>query len=290
MSDSKNRQLPLLDRVVWITGASSGIGEALSYRCSELGAKLILTARREEALQRVNDRLPRLPGTACVLPQDLERLDELPELTERALACFGRIDIFISNAGLAVKDYTLDTQLAVDQKLMNINYFAPTVLTKHLLPHFLARGAGQIAVVSSLSGKYGVPRIAAYAASKHALHGFFETLRSEVHDEGIDITIIIPGIIRTEITAHAVTGTGESFGRVEETFRTAYPVDKAARDIVRAILAGKEEVFIGGTERITLWLQRLSPWLLRRFIRNHPIKRLRRLKQRLSFRKRSDSD
>jgi dehydrogenase/reductase SDR family protein 7B len=288
MSASKNRQLPLLDRVVWITGASSGIGEALSYRCSELGAKLILTARREEALQRVNDRLPRLPGTACVLPQDLERLAELPQLTERALTCFGRIDVFISNAGLAVKDYAVDTRLDIDQKLMNVNYFAPTVLTKHLLPHFLERGAGQIAVVSSLSGKYGVPRIAAYAASKHALHGFFETLRSEVHDTGVDITIIVPGIIRTEITAHAVTGTGESFGRVEKTFRAGYPVDKAARDIVRAILARKEEVFVGGTERITLWLQRLSPWLLRRFIRNHPIKRLRRLKRRLSFWERSD--
>ncbi len=166
---------------------------------------------------------------------------------------------------------------------MNINYFAPTVLTKHLLPHFLERGAGHIVVTSSLSGKYGVPRIAAYAASKHALHGFFETLRSEVYDKGIDITIIIPGIIRTEITAHAVTGTGERFGRVEKTFRTAYPVDKAARDIVRAILARKEEAFVGGTERITLWLQRLSPWLLRRFIRNHPIKRLRRLKERLGL-------
>ena len=201
----------------------------------------------------------------------------------RALACFGRIDIFISNAGLAVKDYALDTELAIDQKLMNINYFAPTVLTKHLLPHFLERGAGHIVVTSSLSGKYGVPRIAAYAASKHALHGFFETLRSEVYDKGIDITIIIPGIIRTEITAHAVTGTGERFGRVEKTFRTAYPVDKAARDIVRAILARKEEAFVGGTERITLWLQRLSPWLLRRFIRNHPIKRLRRLKERLGL-------
>jgi len=95
--------------------------------------------------------------------------------------------------------------------------------------------------------------------------------------------MIIPGIIRTEITAHAVTGTGKRYGRVEKTFRTAYPTDKAARDIMRAILAGKEEVFVGGTERITLWLQRLSPWLLRRFIRNHPIKRLRRFKERMGF-------
>jgi len=164
-------------------------------------------------------------------------------------------------------------------KIMKINYFGPIVITKALLPHFKERDQGHIVVTSSLSGKYGVPKIAAYAASKHALHGFFESLRSEIAHSNIHINIIIPGIIKTEITAHALIGSGKYFGKVEKTFQTAYPVDRAAQKIIKAIRNNKEECFVGGTEGFTLYLNRLSPWLLRRFIRNHPIKKMRHLKK-----------
>jgi len=274
----KNDQLPFKDKVVWITGASSGIGEALCYQFSELGADLIISARREDKLIEVNRKLPRNPGSAKILPIDLERLEELPKKTNTALSFYGKIDYLINNAGLSVKDFAMNTNLSIDQKLMNINYFGPMVLTKNLLPHFLQRNQGHIVVTSSLSGKYGVPKIASYAASKHALHGFYETLRSEIAGNNIPITIIIPGIIQTEITAHALTGSGEPFGKVERTFQTAYPVEKAAKKIIRAVLRKKEEAFVGGSEGFTLYLNRLSPWLLRRFIRNHPIKKLRKLK------------
>ncbi len=274
------KELPFLGKVVWITGASSGIGEALANRFSELGASLILSARREEKLKEVNANLPREPGRAKVLPLDLEDLTSLPQKVTQALLFFGKVDYFISNAGVAIRDFTLNTELHIDQKLMNINYFGPTVITKCLLPHFLERQFGHIAVVSSLSGKCGVPRLAAYAASKHALHGFFETLRSETFDKGLYITMILPGLIKTDITAHAVTGTGATFGRIEKSFENAYPVEKAAEKMVRAILRKKEEVFVGGAEVITLWLNRISPWLLRRFIRNHPIKKWRKFKKR----------
>jgi short-subunit dehydrogenase len=284
MANSRNNN-PFFNKVVWITGASSGIGEALSYRFAALGASLILSSRREEALNKVNAQLPENPGSAKVLPLDLEDLEQLPLKTEEALSFYGRIDYFISNAGLAVKDYALNTDISIDQKLMHINYFGPIVITKKLLPGFMENKNGHIVVVSSLSGKYGVPRIAAYAASKHALLGFFETLRSETYNKGIKITIIIPGIINTEITAHALTGSGEIFNKVETTFKTAYPVDKAAKKIVDAILKEKEEVFVGGSEGFTLWLNRFSPWLLRRFIRNHPIKRMRTFKKFLGLQK-----
>ena len=282
MMNSKGK-LPFQDKVVWITGASSGIGEALSYEFSVLGAQLILSARREDKLNEVNQKLPNRPESAKILTMDLEKLDDLPSKVKIALSFHGKVDYLINNAGLAVKEFTLDTGLSIDQKLMNINYFGPMVLTKNLLPHFLERNEGHIVVTSSLSGKYGVPKIAAYAASKHALHGFFETLRSEIAGKNIPITIIIPGIIKTEITAHALTGSGEAFGKVEQTFQTAYPVEKAAKKIVRAILKKKEEAFVGGAEGFTLCLNRLSPWLLRRFIRNHPIKRIRKFKQYFGF-------
>ena len=280
-------QTSLQGEVVWITGASSGLGEYLAYACAEQGASLILSARQEEKLQKVRSRL-RYPERAAVLPLDLEDHATLPAIVDAALALHGRVDRLVHNAAIAIRDFALDTTYEVDRKLMDVNYFGPVVLTKALLPHLLERGRGHLVVVSSLSGKYGVPRTAAYAASKHALHGFFETLRSEIAHRGIRITVLVPGIIKTHITAHALTGEGQTFGRMERTFQQAYPVEQAAQQMLKAILKEKEEAFIGGAEGYTLLLQRLSPWLLRRLIRNHPIKRLRRLKQRLALTRKPD--
>ena len=268
----------LRNKVIWITGASSGIGEALSYELAQAGARLILSARNVDKLNNVRSEIIKYGNQAEILALDLEQLDLLPAKVNEAISLYGHIDILINNAGLAVRDWVHATDISVDKKIMNINYFAPVVLSKSILPHFTGRGIGQFVVTSSLSGKYGVPRVASYAASKHALHGFFETLRSETVDIGIKITIIVPGIIQTNITAHAVKGDGTKTGRVEETFRKAYPVQKAARKIRNAIEKQKEEVFVGGFEGITLILNRISPWFLRRFIRNHPIKRMRKLK------------
>jgi len=244
---------------------------------------LILSARSEEKLNAVKEKLPLGSDKSRVLVLDLEELDGLKEKVQTALSLFGKIDYFVSNAGIAIKDFALNTPLAIDQKLMKINYFSSIVITKLLLPHFMERNSGHLVVTSSLSGKYGVPKIAAYAASKHALHGFYETLRSEIADYDIDLTMVIPGIIKTEITAHALTGTGEKFGKVDKTFQNAYPPDRAAKKIVGAVLKGKESIFVGGTEGITLILNRISPWLLRRFIRNHPIKKMRKLKRSLGL-------
>lgn len=275
--------LPFKNKVVWITGASSGIGEALSFEFAKNGALLILSARNESKLKKVKESLPRGFEEAQVLPLDLEELDTLTSKVEQALSLFGRIDYFVSNAGIAIKDFALNTPLEIDQKLMKINYFSSISITKSLLPHFMENNEGHIVVTSSLSGKYGVPKIAAYAASKHALHGFYETLRSEISNYDIDLTMVIPGIIKTEITAHALTGTGEKFGKIDKTFQNAYPADRAAQKIVGAILNKKESVFVGGSEGITLVLNRLSPWILRRFIRNHPIKKMRKLRRRLGL-------
>lgn len=270
-------------KVIWITGASSGIGEALSLEFSKLGAFLILSSRSKSKLELVREKLSTNKDRAKILPLDLEQLDQLKDKTNQALKFFGRIDYFISNAGVALKDYALDTTLENDMKIMKINYFGPTVITKTLLPHLIQRDSGHIVVTSSLSGKYGVPKIAAYAASKHALQGFFESLRSEINATNINLTIIIPGIIKTAITAHALTGSGEYFGKIDKTFQSGYPVELAAKKIVSAIRKNKEECFVGGSEGFTLYFNRISPYLLRRFIRNHPIKRMRKLKKRFGL-------
>lgn len=276
-----------LGKVVWITGASSGIGEQLCHKFAQASAHLIISARSEKNLEKVKLALSDYGVPVAILSFDLEALNTLPGRVREAIAFYGRVDILVNNAGIALKDWVTATKLEIDQKVMNINYFGPITLTKALLPHLLERNSGQLVVISSLSGKYGVPKISSYAASKHALHGFFETLRSEIANTEVCITIIIPGIIQTAITAHALTGDGGSFGKVDKTFQKAYPADKAARDIVRAVRKKQEEVFVGGTEGITLLLNRLSPWLLRRFIRNHPIKKMRSLKDFFSFKKRT---
>lgn len=244
---------------------------------------MILSARNSEKLNKVKSRLSGCTGRIFILPMDLEKLDEIPGKAKLVLDRFGRVDILVHNAAVALRDYALDTLLKTDQKLMAINYFGPVCLTKQVLPRMLEEGSGQIVVISSLAGKFGVPRTSSYAASKHALHGFFESLRSEIAGRGVEITMVVPGIIQTRITAHALTGSGTFHGRVEETFRKAFSPEKAAAKILKATRRRREEVYIGGLEWITLVMNRISPWLLRRFIRNHPIRFVRNLKQKLAI-------
>lgn len=266
------------NKVVWVIGASSGIGEHLCYELDRKGARLIITSRSSEKLDKVNQNLPVNPGTAKIITADLTDHDSLPDLVKDAINVYGKIDVVFCNAGIAVRDWAAETSIEVDKKIMDTNYFGPVIIVKSLLPQFQKQGSGHIVVTSSLSGKYGVPKTGSYAASKHALQGFFETLRSETYKENIKITIVIPGIIQTRITEHALTGSGGTFGKVERSFEKAYPVDKAAKRFIEAAEKEKEEVFVGGTEGITLLLNRLSPYFLRRFIRNHPVKRMRRIK------------
>jgi NADP-dependent 3-hydroxy acid dehydrogenase YdfG len=162
-------------KVVWITGASSGIGRALALAFGRAGARLILSARRAEALEAV----ARETGAeARVIPLDLTSLAELPGAAARALAAFGGVDIMVHNAGVAVRDRAADVSLEVHERVLRTNYLGPVVLTQALLPSMQARGGGKFVVISSLSGKYGGPLLAAYAASKHAVQGYFDTLRA----------------------------------------------------------------------------------------------------------------
>jgi dehydrogenase/reductase SDR family protein 7B len=267
------------DRVVWVTGASSGIGEQVCMELDRLGAKLIMTARSQEGLERVKAQLPSSGGSARVLPADLEELDGLPDLVARATSLFERIDILINNAGIGMRDYAINTALSVDRKIMTVNYFAAIGLTKLVLPGMLERGFGHIVAVSSMQGKYGIPRSAAYSASKHALHGFFDSLRNEIDTDVVAITILLPGIIATEITVHAMTGTGAKYMKQERSQAEGMPADQAARAFVRAIAARKEEAFVGGSEGNTLWMYRIAPHRVNRMMGQHPLRKLRELKK-----------
>lgn len=247
-------------KVVWITGASSGIGESLAYALAAEGAQLILSSRRQEELERVRKGCTN-PGMVRVHPLDLTDIAGLEAKTAQALALFGHIDVMVHNGGISQRSLVQDTDLAVHRRVMELDYFSYIALTRHLLPHFLERKTGHFVVTSSVMGKLGTPKRSAYAAAKHALHGYFDCLRAEVAHAGVRVTILTPGYIRTNIALHAVTRDGTPLGTASENIDQGLDAATAARQIVRAVSAGRYEVFIGkfGTERLALWLVRFFP-------------------------------
>jgi short-subunit dehydrogenase len=258
-------------KVVWITGASSGIGQALAFACHDAGAKLIISARQREDLEEFK----RVCGDGehiHLLPFDLAEPDVLAAYAERALQIYGHVDYMIHNAGVALRDRVADTSLEVDRQIMQINYFAPVALTKTLLPSMLERSSGCFVVVSSLSGKYGGPQYSSYAASKHALHGFFESLRAEVHEANIQITIVIPGFIRTHIARAAITGGGGTYGKTLDVHERGMIPRTCANRILSAVERRKEEALIGGVEIFSVYLKRFLPSVLSKVMRNHPVR------------------
>lgn len=279
------------DKVVWITGASSGIGEGVAYALAKQGAKLILSARRVEALKAVSAKCVELgnrgrgmgngdmpeSGAAPVpyiLPMDISALDALPAKAEEAIAAFGRIDILINNAGIGSRGYVVDTDIAVQQRVMQVNYFGQIAVTKAVLPYMLKQHksvrspSGHIVVISSLTGKLPVPGRSAYCASKHALHGFFDSLRGEVHQYGIKVTIICPGFVQTHISENALMPDGSPRGgAVDKEHHAAMTPAESARHILYAIQAGKEEYDYGGAEKWAVPVRKLFPWIYSRAIR-----------------------
>jgi len=254
------------DQIIWITGASSGIGEALAYAFSREGAKLILSGRREAELERVRQGCDNA-GAHLVLPLDLAQYEALAEKARTALDHFGRVDILINNGGVSQRSLAKETTLAVDVEIMNINFFGTVALTKAVLPGMLERKSGHIVIISSVVGRVGTPLRSAYAASKHALHGFFDSLRAEVWRENIKVTIVCPGFIRTNVSINARAGNGQMHGRMDRAQDQGMSPEACASKILSAVASGKEEVLIGGKEINGVYLKRFLPTVFSRVIR-----------------------
>lgn len=266
----------LAGKVIWITGASSGIGEALSYELARQGARLILSARRKDQLERVKGNcVPTSQPSVRVLPLDLEKPETLKLSTEAAIQLFGHIDILVNNGGISQRSFAKDTLIEVDRRIMEVNYFGAVALTKYLLAHFLKRGKGHFVTVSSVTGIFGTPYRSGYAASKHALHGFFDSLRAELYrdvKDNIAVTMICPGFIKTPITLSAVTGDGTPLGKMDDAQYKGKPPEWCAAKIADAIRSKKEEVYIGGKEVLGVKFKRLFPRLFSRYIRNAAVR------------------
>ena len=265
---------PFKDKKCWITGASSGIGAALAVELSQMGTFLILSGRGNNNLEEVKNRCAD-PDRVKIISFDMEQTQLLPEITRQAWNTFGGIDYAFLNAGFAVRDTVLNTDYELVQKVMQSNFFGVVALTKTLLPLMIQRGGGRFVITSSLSGKYGIPKLGAYSASKHALHGFFESLRAELHSVGIRVTIIIPGLVRTEISINSLRGDGTISGEMQQSIDGGISPEKCALQMIGAVARGMNEIVIGGLERHSVWFNRFFPGLFSWVIRNHPLRKIR---------------
>jgi short-subunit dehydrogenase len=248
------------NKIVWITGASSGIGEALTCELVKQGARVIVSARREEELKRVQQQAG--ASNVYVLPLDLEAPATFPAKVQEAIGAFADIDVMIHNGGISNRGTVKDTLPAVQRKVMEVDYFSYIELTRLLLPHLLQRKSGHIVAISSVMGKIGTPLRSAYAAAKHALHGFFDCLRAEVWQDNIKVTLIMPGYIRTQVSLNAVTASGEKLNELGKNIGNGYAADKTAQQILKAIQKGKYEKYVGrpfSQEWMAIHLMRLFP-------------------------------
>ncbi len=253
------------NRVVWITGASSGIGEALSLEFAAQGACVILSSRGEAALEATKAKCDAISGNDSSLALSMDITDEasLASKVEAARAWRGRIDMLINNAGITQRSSCLNTDVSTYRTIFDVDVFGQIALTKAVLPVMIEQGSGHLAVTSSVSGKIGVPFRTGYCAAKHAMMGFFDALRTEVDHQNIKVTTIVPGYIRTPIAASALAGDGSAYGKQDAETRGGMDVNECAKAIMKGFLGRKPEINVGkGTEMHALWIKRYFPKLL----------------------------
>ncbi|MEX0287816.1 MAG: SDR family oxidoreductase [Flavobacteriaceae bacterium] len=253
------------DKVVWITGASSGIGKALTYALNKKGNRLIISSRNESELLEVK-RGCLYPEKVEVLPLDLSKFEEMTSKVHAAIETFGSVDILVNNAGISQRSLIIDTDFEVYKRLIDINYLGTVALSKAILPHFISKAEGHYVVVTSLMGKFGSPLRSGYCAAKHALHGFFDVMRMEHQKDGIDVTMICPGFVQTNIAVNALIADGSLKNTNDSATASGMPADVFAGKMMKAMVAKKYEAYIGRKEVKGVYLKRFFPKLLHKVV------------------------
>lgn len=255
------------DKVIWITGATSGIGEALALAFAKKEARLILSARRASELERVALACGLPDLDIMILPFDLNDTSNASGLAAQIINKFGRIDILINNGGYSQRSEATETSVEIDRQLMEVNYFSYVSLTKAVFPYMKRQKSGKIVVISSIAGKFGFYLRSSYSAAKHALHGFYESLRLETEQYNIQTLIVCPGKIKTNVSLNAVTASGIAHNKMDESHANAMSAEDCAALIIAGIQNQKEEIFIGGKEILMVKIKRFLPALFSRLIR-----------------------
>lgn len=260
------------NNVIWITGASGGIGEALAKNLAAKGAKLILSARRLPELQRVKATLTS-PDSHLLLPLDITDESATKTAISTIQNSIGKLDWLINNAGISQRALITETSMLTERKLFDIDYFAQVNLTQQALPLLLADNGGHVVFISSVAGLVGTQYRGSYSAAKAALHLWANTLRAELHDKGLNVATVFPGFVKTDVSRNALIGDGSALGTMDDAQANAMTADQFADKTIKALLAGKEYIVIGGAkEKLAAWLSRLSPALLYRLIRKSRVR------------------
>ena len=260
------------NKVIWITGASGGIGEALARELAADGARLILSARREEELQRVKASLAN-PQLHLLLPLDITDDAAISKAIASIQQHIGGLDWLINNAGISQRALIQDTSLETERRLFDVDYFAQVNLTKHALPLLLADGGGKVVFVSSVAGLVGTQYRGAYSAAKAALHLWANSLRAELFDKGLTVATVFPGFVKTDVSRNALTGDGSALGTMDDAQTNAMSAEAFAEKTVKALNKGKSYIVVGGfKERLAARISRLSPELLYKMIRKSKVR------------------
>lgn len=257
----------LKNKVIWITGASSGIGQALVYECAKQNAIIILSSRREEELFRVTKTANLNSTNSLIIPFDLANTNNAKEHAQQIISTFGRIDILINNGGQSQRSEAIETSAETERTLFEINYFSAVNLSKAILPFMLKNKSGKIVVVSSIAGKFGFYLRSSYSAAKHALYGYFESLRLEVEKKGVSVLMVCPGKIKTNVSINAMSNDGKTHNQMDQSHEHALSAQDCAKQIIAGILNNKEEIFIGGKELLMVKIKRFFPKLFGKLIR-----------------------
>lgn len=266
------KQGSLSNKVVWITGASSGLGKALAQACAKDGAQVILTARRMDELENVRQSLVNPEQHLCV-SADITDETQVRAAYEKVLQSTGRIDWLINNAGLSQRALIADTTMQTERAIMEVDYFSQVFLTKTVLPTFLTQKSGRIIFVSSVAGLLGTQYRATYSAAKAAIHMWANSLRAEVADEGVGVSVIFPGFVQTNVSFNALNGAGQPQGHQDEVIENGLTSEAFAEIALTALLNEQEYIVVGGTkEKLGVWMSRLSPKTLYKMIRKTRVK------------------
>ena len=259
-------------KVVWITGASSGIGKALAAECALQGAQVVLSARRLDELEKVRISLLN-PDHHISVAMDITDEAQVRHAYEQVLEEKGRIDWLINNAGLSQRALIADTSMQTERAIMEIDYFSQVFLTKLVLPTFLAQKSGRIAYISSVAGLLGTQYRASYSAAKAAIHMWANSLRAEVAQDGVNVSVIFPGFVKTNVSFNALNGAGKAQAHQDEAIENGLEADDFAQKTVSALLKGQEYIVVGGRkEKLGVLVSRLSPSTLYKMIRKMKVK------------------
>lgn len=251
-------------RTIWITGASSGIGEALALQWATPGTFLILSGLKHDQVEPVAKRCIEKGSKVQIIPFDLTDENGITEAVNQVQNLATKIDILANIGGIGQRSLIIETPADVSRRVMETDFWGHATLTTKILPFMVKTGGGTIVVMSSLSGLFGFPQRSMYCAAKHALHGFFETLRLEHHKDNINVLMVCPGRVKTNFSFGALTADGGVHGKMDKGQANGVSVEYCAAQIDKAVRKNKKQILVGGKELLMAYFKRFTPWLFYR--------------------------